>query len=85
MEKHYVVIYEWVNVDVGDYDIDIRAVCHSYDEARSVFIGACNEARQVVEEDAEDFTIFKYSKDDFVAGVYGTYTGNHIRVYIQEV
>lgn len=85
MDKHYLVIYEWVNTDIGDYDIDIRAVCHSYEEARSIFLWARDEARQAVEEDVEDLTIFIDSKDDFKAGAYGTYTGHHIRVYIQKI
>lgn len=81
--KHYVIVFDWAVDHISESGIEIVAVAHTLEEAKTIF------AERVVDEKkyAEDngYEIFTDTDTDFDAGEMGYYAAEHAHFYIQEV
>lgn len=78
---YYVVVDEWC-ID-GDYNIEIRGVTTSFEQAKQIVNNFVSDAIELASD--QNWTVFADEPGEYDAGSNGNYVANHTRIYIQRV
>ena len=81
MNKHFIIIKDSKEYHEGD--IEILAVKHSPDEALSVFQKTLVAAKEKAENN--DWAVIQETENSFTAECEEEWSGNYIKLYIQEI
>ena len=78
---YHVVVDEWC-ID-GDYNIEIRGVTTSFEQAKRIVNNFVSESIELARD--QTWTVFTDEPGEYDAGEDGNYVANHTRIYIQRL
>ena len=78
--EHYLVINDWALEGVGEQEINVLCVEHSYEKAKELFDTIVATEKELAKE--KGWEIYEDDECEFKAGEDGYYNSNHTRLYI---
>lgn len=80
---HYVILLDWATDSSSECGIDVVAVTHTLDEAKSIFSERVSDEKQHAFDNG--YEIYTDTETEFDAGEDGFYAAEHAHLYIVTV
>jgi hypothetical protein len=80
---HYVILFDWTIDHMSESGIEVVAVTHTLDEAKSIFAKRVSDEKQYAFD--HGYEIYTDTDTEFDAGEDGFYAAEHAHFYIETV